>query len=39
MYSTYQRNYSFKSECEAKPTSIEKNYNLGGGPNQNWSRN
>ena len=34
MYSTYQRNYSFKSECEAEPTSKKKIIILGGGPNR-----
>jgi len=34
MYSTYQRNYSFKSECEAEPTSKKKIVILGGGPNR-----
>ena len=34
MYSTYQRNYSFKSECESEPTSKKKIIILGGGPNR-----
>jgi len=34
MYSTYQRNYSFKSECEANPSSNKKIIILGGGPNR-----
>ena len=34
MYSTYQRNFSFKSECEADPTSKKKIIILGGGPNR-----
>ena len=34
MYSTYQRNYSIKSECEAEPTSRNKIIILGGGPNR-----
>jgi len=34
MYSTYQRNYSFKSECEANPSSKKKIIILGGGPNR-----
>ena len=34
MYSTYQRNYSFKSECEAEPTLKKKIIILGGGPNR-----
>jgi carbamoyl-phosphate synthase large subunit len=34
MYSTYQRNYSTKSECEANPTSMKKIIILGGGPNR-----
>ena len=34
MYSTYQRNYSIKSECEADPTSKRKIIILGGGPNR-----
>ena len=34
MYSTYQRNYSFKSECEAEPTTKKKIIILGGGPNR-----
>jgi carbamoyl-phosphate synthase large subunit len=34
MYSTYQRNYSSKSECEADPTSKKKIIILGGGPNR-----
>ena len=34
MYSTYQRNYSIKSECEADPSSKKKIIILGGGPNR-----
>jgi carbamoyl-phosphate synthase large subunit len=34
MYSTYQRNYSFKPECEANPSSKKKIIILGGGPNR-----
>ena len=34
MYSTYQRNFSIKSECEAAPSSKEKIIILGGGPNR-----
>jgi carbamoyl-phosphate synthase large subunit len=34
MYSTYQRNYSVKSECEADPSSKKKIIILGGGPNR-----
>ena len=34
MYSTYQRNYSTISECEAKPTLKKKIIILGGGPNR-----
>jgi carbamoyl-phosphate synthase large subunit len=34
MYSTYQRNYSMKSECEANPSSKKKIIILGGGPNR-----
>jgi len=34
MYSTYQRNYSNKSECEANPSSKKKIVILGGGPNR-----
>ena len=34
MYSTYQRNYSFESECEAEPTLKKKIIILGGGPNR-----
>ena len=34
MYSTYQRNYSFESECEAEPTLRKKIIILGGGPNR-----
>ena len=34
MYSTYQRNYSVKSECEAEPSSRKKIIILGGGPNR-----
>jgi len=34
MYSTYQRNFSIKSECEADPSSKKKIIILGGGPNR-----
>ena len=34
MYSTYQRNLSFGTECEAKPTFKKKIIILGGGPNR-----
>ncbi len=34
MYSTYQRNFSIKSECEANPTKKQKIIILGGGPNR-----
>ena len=34
MYSTYQRNFSIKTECEANPTSKKKIIILGGGPNR-----
>jgi len=34
MYSTYQRNYSNKSECEANPSLKKKIIILGGGPNR-----
>jgi len=34
MYSTYQRNFSIKSECEANPSSKKKIIILGGGPNR-----
>ncbi|MDB9706088.1 carbamoyl-phosphate synthase large subunit [Pelagibacteraceae bacterium] len=34
MYSTYQRNYSIKTECESKPTLKKKIIILGGGPNR-----
>ena len=34
MYSTYQRNYSLNSECEAEPSSKKKIIILGGGPNR-----
>jgi len=34
MYSTYQRNYSVKSECEANPSIKKKIIILGGGPNR-----
>jgi len=34
MYSTYQRNYSITSECEADPSSKKKIIILGGGPNR-----
>ena len=32
MYSTYQRNFSYNSECEADPSSKNKIIILGGGP-------
>jgi len=34
MYSTYQRNFSINSECEANPSSKRKVIILGGGPNR-----
>ena len=34
MYSTYQRNFSIKSECEADPSPKRKIIILGGGPNR-----
>ena len=34
MYSTYQRNFSIKSECEARPSLKKKIIILGGGPNR-----
>ncbi len=34
MYSTYQRNFSYNSECEADPSSKNKIIILGGGPNR-----
>jgi len=34
MYSTYQRNFSIKTECEANPSSKKKIIILGGGPNR-----
>ncbi|MDC0059537.1 carbamoyl-phosphate synthase large subunit [Pelagibacteraceae bacterium] len=34
MYSTYQRNFSIKPECEANPSSKRKIVILGGGPNR-----
>ena len=34
MYSTYQRNFSLNSECEADPSSRKKIIILGGGPNR-----
>ncbi len=34
MYSTYQRNYSLSTECEAEPSNRKKIIILGGGPNR-----
>ncbi len=34
MYSTYQRNFSINSECEAEPSNRKKIIILGGGPNR-----
>ena len=34
MYSTYQRNFSLNTECEAKPSNRKKIIILGGGPNR-----
>ncbi len=34
MYSTYQRNFSINSECEADPSNMKKIIILGGGPNR-----
>ena len=34
MYSTYQRNFSVKSECESDPSAKKKIIILGGGPNR-----
>ncbi len=34
MYSTYQRNFSISSECEAEPSNRKKIIILGGGPNR-----
>ncbi len=34
MYSTYQRNFSISSECEANPSTKKKIIILGGGPNR-----
>ncbi len=34
MYSTYQRNFSINSECEASPSAKKKIIILGGGPNR-----
>ena len=34
MYSTYQRNFSIKTECEANPSDRKKIIILGGGPNR-----
>ncbi len=34
MYSTYQRNFSVNSECEAQPSNRKKIIILGGGPNR-----
>ena len=34
MYSTYQRNFSMNTECEAEPSSKKKIIILGGGPNR-----
>ena len=34
MYSTYQRNFTIKTECEAEPSNKKKIIILGGGPNR-----
>ncbi len=34
MYSSYQRNFSFRTECESEPTNKNKIIILGGGPNR-----
>ena len=34
MYSTYQRNFSFKTECESSPSNKKKVIIIGGGPNR-----
>ncbi len=34
MYSTYQRNFSFNTECESNPSNKKKIIILGGGPNR-----
>ena len=34
MYSTYQRNFSFRTECEANPSKKKKIIIIGGGPNR-----
>ena len=34
MYSTYQRNFSLNTECEAEPSGKKKIIILGGGPNR-----
>ena len=34
MYSTYQRNFSYNTECESNPTNKKKKIIIGGGPNR-----
>ena len=34
MYSTYQRNFSFRTECESNPQEKKKIIIIGGGPNR-----